>query len=406
MRVLYSFPHKLGADRICYTAWEQVRGLISAGVDVLLYPGAMARPVPDSVEVHPTLARGRLRLPYKLVGKLMALALHDRIVARRLKKLAGKIDVVHVWPCAALETIKAAKRLGIPTVLERPNAHTRFAYEVVAAEHKRIGIQTPHGDYQPNEVVLAREEEEFRLSDFLLCPSDFVAKTFRHKGFSAEKLLRHQYGFDESKYFPAAELREPGKNFTALFVGVDAVRKGLHLATEAWLSSPASKDGTFFIAGELTDEYKNRFAADLSQRSIVQLGHRHDVAQLMQDADVLLMPSIEEGFGLVCAEAMGAGCVPLASNACTEMCRHMENALVHKVGDLPTLRQQIADVYSNPELLAKLRAGALRSRSGLTWAVAGRVLAGAYEQAVRNHGRVQVDYPLGLTAAGYTGRAI
>jgi glycosyltransferase involved in cell wall biosynthesis len=180
-------------------------------------------------------------------------------------------------------------------------------------------------------------------------------------------------------------LREADRKFTALFVGVDAVRKGLHLATSAWLSSPASKDGIFFIAGELTQEYKSRFASDLSHPSIVQLGHRRDVAQLMQSADILLMPSIEEGFALVCAEAIGTGCVPLASTACTEMCQHMENALVHSVGDVSTLRQQITDVYSNPELLARLRAGALQSRTRLTWGEAGFVLGGAYEQAISNH---------------------
>jgi glycosyltransferase involved in cell wall biosynthesis len=384
MRVLYSFPHKIGADRICYTAWQQVRGLASAGADVLLFPGAVARPVPDFVEVHPTLARGKLRLPYKLLGRLKTLALHDRIVARRLAKLAGQIDVVHVWPCAALETIKTAKKLGIPTVLERPNAHTRLCYEVVAAECKRVGIQTPHGDYQPSDAVLAREEAEFDATDFLLCASEFAAQSFRDRGFPATKILRHQYGFDESEYFPEAALREPGKKFTALFVGVDAVRKGLHLATEAWLGSPASKDGTLLIAGELTQEYKERFAADLSHPSIVQLGHRSDVPRLMQGADILLMPSIEEGFALVCAEAIGAGCVPLASNACTEMCRHMENALVHQVGDVATLRQQITDLHDRPELLAELRAGALRSREEWTWTAAGRMLAAAYEQAIRN----------------------
>jgi len=388
MRVLYSFPHKLGADRICYTAWQQVRGLTFAGVDVLLFPGVLSRPVPDLVEVHPTLARGRLRLPYKLVGKLRALALHDVIVARRLKKLAGQIDVVHLWPCAALETIKVAKQLGIPTVLERPNAHTRFCYEVVAAEHKRIGIQTPHDDYLPNNAVLAREEAEFNACDFLLCASEFAAKSFVDLGFSSDKILRHQYGFDESEYISITALREPGKRFTALFVGVDAVRKGLHLATAAWLSSPASKDGILFIAGELTQEYKMRFAADLSQPSIVQLGHRSDVARLMQSADILLMPSFEEGFGLVCAEAIGAGCVPLASTACTEMCRHMENALVHNVGDMATLRQHISEVYGNPELLARLRAGALRSRMKWTWSEAGHVLADVYQQAICNYWRI------------------
>jgi glycosyltransferase involved in cell wall biosynthesis len=387
MRVLYSFPHKLGADRICYTAWQQVRGLASAGADVLLFPGVLSRPVPDSVEVHPTLARGRLRLPYKLIGRLRALALHDRIVARRLEKLAGQVDIVHVWPCAALETIKTAKRLGIPTVLERPNAHTRLCYEVVAAECKRVGIQTPHGDYQASDAVLAREEAEFAAADFLLCASEFAAQSFRDRGFPEAKILRHQYGFDESEYFPQAALREPGKKFTALFVGVDAVRKGLHLATEAWLGSPAAKDGTFFIAGELTQEYKQRFATELANPSIVQLGHRRDVPRLMQSADVLLMPSIEEGFALVCAEAIGAGCVPLASNACTEMCRHMENALVHEVGDVAALRRHITDLHASPELLARLRAGALRSRAEWTWIEAGRVLLAAYGQAIRGYPR-------------------
>jgi glycosyltransferase involved in cell wall biosynthesis len=403
MRVLYSFPHKLGADRICYTAWQQVRGLASAGADVLLFPGVLSRPVPDSVEVHPTLARGKLRLPYKLVGKLRALALHDRIVARRLEKLAGQVNIVHVWPCAALETIKTAKRLGIPTVLERPNAHTRLCYEVVAAEHKRIGIQTPHGDYQPSEVVLAREEAEFEATDFLLCASEFAARSFLDRGFPEAKILRHQYGFDESEYFPETALREPGRKFTALFVGVDAVRKGLHLGTEAWLGSPAAKDGTLFIAGELTQEYKDRFASDLSNPSIVQLGHRGDVPRLMQGADILLMPSIEEGFALVCAEAVGAGCVPLASNACTEMCQHMENALVHNVGDVATLRRHITDLHDSPELLARLRAGALHSRAEWTWTEAGRVLSAAYEQAVRNYGRVEENV---FRSTGFDGAAV
>lgn len=382
MRVLYSFPHKIGADRICYTAWQQVRGLAAAGVDVLLFPGAVSRPLPASIEVDPTLSRGKLRIPYKLLGKLRALALHDHIVARRLPKLAGRIDVVHVWPCAALETIRACKRLGIPTVLERPNAHTRFCYEVVAAECKRIGIQTPHYDYQANDDVLALEEAEFAAADYLLCASDFAAQTFIDRGFPLAKILRHRYGFDDTAFFPEPEPRQRKNKLTALFVGVDAVRKGHHFALEAWLNSPAIDGGQFLTAGDLAPEYQRRFASQLAHPSIVQLGHRNDVPALMRNADILLMPSIEEGFALVCAEAIGAGCVPLTSNACTEMCQHMQNALVHNIGDVETLRQHITRTYQQPELLASLRAGALRSRADWTWEKAGTALLSAYQKAM------------------------
>jgi glycosyltransferase involved in cell wall biosynthesis len=392
MRVLYSFPHKLGADRICYTAWQQVRGLVDAGVEVVLYAGALTRTVPESVEVHTTLARGRMRVPYKLIGKMRAFSLHDKIVAHQLKKIAGEIDLVHLWPCAALETIEAAKQLGVPTVLERPNAHTRFCYEVVEAECKRIGIRSPHNDYRRDNAVLEREEAEFARCDYLLCASEFAAKSFVDVGFAREKILRHRYGFDESEFFPAATERVKEQPFTALFCGVDAVRKGLHFAMEAWLSSPASKDGRFWIAGALTDEFKERFAVELSHPSIVQLGHRSDVPQLMRQADVLLMPSIEEGFGLVCAEAIAVGCVPLASDACTEMCRHSENALVHKAGDVASLLEHITKLYTDPSLLAQLRAGALKSRSDWTWTQAGRSLVAAYELGISRYKVGQADH--------------
>lgn len=129
IRVLYSFPHKLGAERICYTAWQQVNGLAAAGADVLACPGVLHRPVSPTVKVWPTLAWGRIRIPYRLLGRMRACALHDYIVARRVEKLAGQIDIIHTWPLGALQTLKTAARLGIPTLLERPNAHTRFAYE-------------------------------------------------------------------------------------------------------------------------------------------------------------------------------------------------------------------------------------------------------------------------------------
>src|SRR5687768_8119405 len=83
-RVLYSFPHRIGAGRICYTAWEQVDGIAAAGADVTALVASVERPLPPEVQVAATLARGRWRIPYRLLGQLRALTLHDRLVARRL----------------------------------------------------------------------------------------------------------------------------------------------------------------------------------------------------------------------------------------------------------------------------------------------------------------------------------
>lgn len=382
LRVLYSFPHRIGAGRICYTAWQQVDGLVEAGADVSAHPASVLRPLRAS-EVSPTLARGRFRVPYRLVGQLRALVLHDRIVARRLERMGDRIDVVHTWPLGALETLRTARRLGITTVLERPNAHTRFAYEVVRAECERLGVELPPDhEHAYNETVLAREELEYDAADFLLCPSEFVVETFVDQGVAREKLLRHAYGFDPATYYPDPERRSDGEGLTMLYVGVAAVRKGLHFALDAWLRSPASRDGTFLIAGEMLPAYAEVLGDRLDHDSVHVLGHRDDVPELMRRSDILVLPSIEEGFGLVCTDAIGAGCVPLVSRACTELCRHGENALVHDVADVAALEEHITMLHEDRELLARLRRGCLDSAPELTWDAAGRSLLDAYRRAL------------------------
>jgi D-inositol-3-phosphate glycosyltransferase len=117
IRVLYSFPHKLGAGRICYTAWERVRGIAKAGADVTVFPGVLhpryLGPV-KILKIRSTLARVPIRIPYKLVGMVRACEIHEAVVARvrwefqvfcgfeclqrRPRRMAKQIDIVHAWP--------------------------------------------------------------------------------------------------------------------------------------------------------------------------------------------------------------------------------------------------------------------------------------------------------------------
>jgi glycosyltransferase involved in cell wall biosynthesis len=380
VRVLYSFPHKIGSGRIADTAWHQVAGAAQAGADVLTFTGAVHRDLPGSVRVRTTLARGPARIPYRLLGR-RAFDLHDAIVARALPRLAASVDVVHAWPLGARRTLLAAARLGIPTVLERPNTHTRYAYKVVRDECERLDVPLPSGhEHAFNASVLETEEVEYELASYLLCPSDFVVKTFLDEGFLPDKLIRHLYGFDETVFYPDTTPQHPRPGLRALFVGVAAVRKGLHFALEAWLRSSASRDGEFLIAGAFLPAYAEKLAPLLAAPSVHVLGHRNDVAELMRHSDILLLPSVEEGSALACSEAIGSGCVPLVSNATSGVCRHMANALIHEVADVDVLERHISMLDEDRELLANLRRGALESAPGLTWSAAGTRLVDIYRQ--------------------------
>jgi glycosyltransferase involved in cell wall biosynthesis len=381
MRVLYSFPHRLGADRICYTAWQQINGLAQAGAEVEVHAPSLERPLHRGVDFHPTLSAFDIRVPFRLLGDRRVFALHDWIVSQRLRRMVQRPDIVHVWPQGAARTLAMARSRDVATALERPNAHTRYAYEVVHAECDRLGVTLPPGhEHAYNEAVLAAEEKEFGLADALLCPSDFVVRTFLARGFASTKLVRHQYGFDEAIFHPPAGPRRQNKGLAAIFVGGCAPRKGLHFALEAWLGSEASQNGRFLVVGEFVQSYRERLAPLLSHSSVLVLGHRRDIPALMQQSDVLLLPSLEEGSALVTSEARGCGCVLLVSESAGAICTHGVNSLVHEPGTVSQLREHLDQLHRDRGRLESLREASLRTSSEATWSAAGRLLLAAYER--------------------------
>ena len=385
LRVLHSFPHRLGMSRICTIAWHEIDSVAATGANMLVMAGDSVRPFTrENIKVTKTITFGKRIPPYRILGTRRMCILHDWLVAKRLPKLRDKIDIIHAWPLGAKRTMKAAKKLGIPVALERCNAHTKFAYESVRKECERIGVQLPAGhEHAYDKKILNLEEEEYNAADGILCPSKFVIKTFMDEGFAPDKMHPFFYGVDEKKFYPATQNnRNDSEGLTMIYVGVCAVRKGLHLALDAWLNSPASRTGKFLVVGGFIPSYQEKLHDLLAHPSVEVLGHREDVPELMRKSDIFVLPSIEEGFGLVCTEAMASGCVPLVSDACTDLCQHMKNSLVHRVGDTAAISEHITRLDQDRSLLHSLRDQGLADTPSLTWEAAGRAIVRAYRDII------------------------
>ena len=59
-----------------------------------------------------------------------------------------------------------------------------------------------------------------------------------------------------------------------VIVGGAAVRKGQHVAVEAWLRSSASEQGKLLIVGGFVPAYRERIAPLLAHPRVEVLGHR------------------------------------------------------------------------------------------------------------------------------------
>jgi len=60
----------------------------------------------------------------------------------------------------------------------------------------------------------------------------------------------------------------------------------------------------------------------------------------------------------------------------------MENALVHRVGDVAALTQHITMLHEDRDLLERLRSASLQSAPDITWTAAGRKLLDVYRETV------------------------
>jgi len=384
-RILYSFPFTIGDQGVGHTAYHQVLGLVNQDLDVSLFCGFCVNSISGLHYQRQTLSLCGLRLPVRLLGVVRSSALHDRIVARALRRFSSRVDIIHCWPGAALQTLKVARKLGIKTLLERPSAHTGYVFEECEKESRKLHVTLKRSHYAKfNARKLAREEAEFAAADWLLCPSDFVEKTFIDRGFEQKRLKRHQYGFDPAVFSPTEKPlhQRNDSSFTMIYVGDCFPLKGLHFALQAWLRSQASKFGKFYICGQFVPGYQKLLKNQLSHPSIEYLGFVSDMASIMRRSDALVLPSLAEGSALVTYEARACGCVLLVSDASGAVCEHNKHGLVHKAGDVDTLTKHIDLLATQRQLISTLRANSLVDIKNLTWQNSAALLADIYRQCL------------------------
>lgn len=146
--------------------------------------------------------------------------------------------------------------------------------------------------------------EDFALADVLLVASEFSKLACIHIGVPANKIRICRYGVDTSFYHPQKFERDAAGPLRVLYVGAMSRRKGAPYLLDA-LGSLPENSWSATVAGLVDDpgQFSSRFPA------MEFLGHvtKDRVRDEMQQADVLVFPSLADGFGLSVLEAMACG---------------------------------------------------------------------------------------------------
>lgn len=91
------------------------------------------------------------------------------------------------------------------------------------------------------------------------------------------------------------------------------------------------------------------------------LGKQDDIAHVISMADVLLLPSEKESFGLVALEAMACGVPTVGSIAggIPELVKHGETGFLAPIGDTKQMAEHCISLLKNPELAKRMREACL-----------------------------------------------
>lgn len=82
------------------------------------------------------------------------------------------------------------------------------------------------------------------------------------------------------------------------------------------------------------------------------LGNYDDILEVLQGADIFLMPSEKESFGLAALEAMSCGVPVVASRTggIPELVKHGDTGLLYPVGDVEGMAQGCLEILTRPEV--------------------------------------------------------
>ncbi|HEV2620147.1 MAG TPA: glycosyltransferase family 4 protein [Acidobacteriaceae bacterium] len=219
----------------------------------------------------------------------------------------GEIDALIAISGAALKTGRALQQRGGIFICDRGSSHQAYQTEIVADEFRRWGLEAPPSDSR----AVAREETIYEAADAITIASSFSYRSFLDRGVPAEKLYTIPYGVRLESF---AKSDDPAAGaFEVLFAGQVSLRKGVPYLLQGFAALEHPRKRLRF-AGAVSAEMKGLLGR-LPQQQVEFLGSvpQAELARLMSQSHLLVLPSVEDGFGMVLTQALACGCPILAS---------------------------------------------------------------------------------------------
>lgn len=297
-------------------------------------------------------------------------AAFDRAVARRIDR---NVRAVYGYEYSALRTFRRARELGIATIYETPAPEPRFVQNILDREVARFPeLQSPfyHHTAQRETRRIAHRRDEWRAADLVIANSRFTRDSFAQAGLDTAKVRVVPLGAPvpvsaDTALSGGSQGRGPVR---FLWAGTFGIRKGAHYLLDAWREAALGEHAVLDVFGTqaLPARLVTPVPAGLTFHAPVP---RPVLMEHYQRADLLLFPTLCDGFGMVATEAWSRGLPVLTTThaGASDLLQPGKNGLLVPPADSAALASSLRWCADHRDVLAAMRPGALATASAWQW---------------------------------------
>jgi alpha-maltose-1-phosphate synthase len=316
------------------------------------------------------LLAGRLGWDRLSLGEKLGLSVDavyralDRRVAERIAS-GLTIKAVYAYDDGALATFRAAKEFGIKCIYEHPTVSWRVVRQLQREEAELHPQWAPTlGALRDSDEKLERKDKELALADIVVTASSFAKESVTRVEGLTPPVRVIPYGTDPANgslpgIRPAGKLR-------VLFVGALSQAKGLGYLLEA--VAGLGRDLEFTLIGRRVSPTTPAQSVLDNYRWIPSLSHDKVLLE-MAHHDVLVLPSLHEGFGLVMTEAMAQGLVVITTphTAGPDLITDGADGFLVPIRSAVAIEEKLVLLRHDHDRLYAMQAAAREKAKACTW---------------------------------------
>jgi glycosyltransferase involved in cell wall biosynthesis len=291
---------------------------------------------------------------------------------RRVAELALQhADAIYGYEYSALRSFREAQRRRIARIYEVPAPEHDFVEKIIQHEIEQFPeLNDGRRSYfvERQERRTERRRQEWNLADVIIANSAFTKQSYAAAGLDVSKVHVIPLGAPGVNERGLAGGSRDDAPLKVLWAGTFSIRKGAHYLLRGWRSLAPKQNAGLQIVGSIA--VPERILRNLPSSIVVSptMG-KASLFELYRTADVLIFPTLCDGFGMVVTEAFSQGLPVITTSraGAAEIVRSGENGIVIPAADAVAIAGALDWCMNHRAELREMRRGAIEAAARWQW---------------------------------------